>query len=41
MQVALRDIKACPTKGYASDQVAPQPSLSNSQHNYSITVLTH
>ena len=41
MQLALLDMKSCPTKGYESAQAAPQPSLSNCRYYYSITVLTH
>lgn len=33
--------KSCPTTGYESAQVAPQPLLSNYRYNYSITILTH
>ena len=41
MRVALRDIKVCPTKGYASEHIAPQPSLSACSPLHSITVLTN
>ena len=40
-RIALLDIKSCPTKGYESAHTAPQPLLSISRYNYSITVLTH
>ena len=40
-QLALFYTKCCPTQGYESAQVAPQPLLSNCRYNYSITVLTH
>ncbi len=40
-RMALLDIKFCPTKGYESAQVAPQPYLSISCINYPITILTH
>lgn len=41
MQFASLNIKCCPTKGYESAQVAPQPLLSNCRYNYPITILTH
>ncbi len=41
MITAYRNTKGCPTAGYASAIVAPQPLLSDSRHLYSITVLTH
>lgn len=40
-RVALLDIKSCPTKGYESAQIAPQPLSSNCRYFYSITVSTH
>ena len=40
-QLALLDMKSCPTKGYESVQAAPQPLLSNCYSHYSITVLIH
>ena len=40
-QLALLDIKCCPTEGYERAQAAPQPLLSNCRYYYSITVLTH
>ncbi len=40
-QLALFYARICPTVGYVSAQVAPQPLLSNCHSHYSITVLTH
>ena len=40
-QLALFYGLVCPTEGYESAQVAPQPLLSNCHSRYSITVLTH
>ena len=40
-QLALFYEDVCPTEGYVSAQVAPQPLSSNGHSHYSITVLTH
>jgi len=40
-QLTLFYGQVCPTKGYESVQIAPQPLLSNCHSHYSITVLTH
>lgn len=39
--MALLNIESCPTKGYESAQVAPQPLLSVSRNYYPISILMH